>query len=503
MKNLNCNLKRHFNLLLIISINFSFLSCNFSKNITKGNRVYYNFYKKELFCDSKHTLPLSRPLIIKETKEVQLEISKFNPLKYGIFLEDTAYNRFETNIDKFDEYIALPKTSTNLAMQKTETTPMRVINYPVSSTNQKLNLNIIDSLKNELTTSISKYKTFIRYVQMIDNVYEYLATLDSISPQLIDDNITTNVIEPINNNLSVQGMNLLENSISHVFQNDFKRLESFYYQNINGIKEELDSNKKIVDINESKNKEYYNILFKTINNTIDNLNKSRKDTILIEFNKTMILYNKLQSLSLKAPILVTKSYPVTNDIQTIKIYKLETPNNKKNLYDEINIHLTHGFRIDVSGGLFFSGLCDKQYTKYSKDSIFSSKYLEGGTIKDTITNGRFTAIYSNANTKISFGGMLFFQAHSQNACNFNYGGYLGIGALFNDQTRWAASLGGSIIIGKSQRCFINIGPIISQVDRLAEPYKTKVYYKESLDNIPTTRAWKYSWMIGLSWKIGK
>lgn len=99
--------------------------------------------------------------------------------------------------------------------------------------------------------------------------------------------------------------------------------------------------------------------------------------------------------------------------------------------------------------------------------------------------------------------MIYLHAHSQNASWVNYGVYLGFGAMFNDQTRWAGALGGSLILGKSQRFCINPGIIIAQVDRLSPPYKTETWYPESFDNIPTYKAWKANFVLGFSWNLTK
>lgn len=117
-----------------------------------------------------------------------------------------------------------------------------------------------------------------------------------------------------------------------------------------------------------------------------------------------------------------------------------------------------------------------------------------------LSSGQYTTLYDNTRYWFSF---LVPEGHTQNASVFNYGGYLGIGALFNDQTRWSGSFGGSFIIGRSQRLFINLGPVISQVDRLSKPYKTDFFYQKSFDIIPVSREWEVSWMFGFSWIIGK
>ena len=102
---------------------------------------------------------------------------------------------------------------------------------------------------------------------------------------------------------------------------------------------------------------------------------------------------------------------------------------------------------------------------------------------------------------MSFGGMIFLNVHSMTGKSFNYGGYVGFGALFNDQARWCISTGGEAIIGRRQRFVIHAGMVLSQVDRLSPPYDKDVFYLERIDNVPTYRAWKPGFLLGLSWNL--
>lgn len=500
---------------LIGFVVISFTSCSIT-NI-KNSRLYYDFHKKVLYTDSGLKDSCKKPIIVKEIGEVQLEMSRFNPLRYEIIVEDTAYDRFVSNIENISKYIILPKiTADSLGAEKNIYDPMEKMGFskPVIYCNQlDSQLQKLYAYKRELDTSISIYRNYIENIENIVSVYDYLKSLDSIDCNIVESSIVCNVIDPINCNLEPN--NKLGSSSFKVYKTQLTNKEIIYYQKIPEIRKILEDGKKIVDTiaapknNEAckrsikKKKETYNDLYKQLVGAIDDFNTVHKDVVLPNFTKIMVIYEKLQSLAQNRPVFVTKSYMIAKDIQTINIYKQDFSSKTKVLHDQINIHLTSGFRIDVSGGLFVSGLNDEKYSVYSKDSIYKKSYINNGIVKDTIVKDMFTAIYKHSNADVSFGGMIFLQAHSQNSSNFNYGGYLGVGALFNDQTRWTGSCGASFIIGRSQRCFINVGPIISQVDRLAKPYKTDVFYPKSIDNIPISKVWRYSWMLGVSWKIGK
>jgi hypothetical protein len=146
-------------------------------------------------------------------------------------------------------------------------------------------------------------------------------------------------------------------------------------------------------------------------------------------------------------------------------------------------------------------LGDRSFTKHSLDSIHATQYLVNGIRRDTTIQESYNAIYEKENVNLSFGGMVYLHVHSQNPGNWNWGGFLGFGALFNDQARWAGSAGGTLLMGSKQRFNINLGLVLSQVDRLSPPYQKDTWYRESIDNVPTYRAWKTALLIGFSWNL--
>jgi len=522
--------KRHkvylniFIFLLIVFV-ISLSGCKSNKEIFYGGRVYYDFHKKELFVNANHKKTLKRPIIMKESKEMQIEISDFNPLKYDIIIEDTAYDRFVSNVESFSKYIIIPNTpnTKEVASTKIENLFTRIIldtivkNAKIQTELliQKPDTNYCDTISHliyklaecskDLNSEISTYKTYLTYIENINSFYELLKSKEVLTTFDIKEGIKSNIFLPINNYLLVYTSDKLETSIDKVFKKDFTAKETYFYEKIFGFKEKLGNIKeevvklekileiekalkpnkkevahleKIIKCNdfEAKITKFYDEQ-KVLLSTIKAFDSTRNKDILPNFTKTMLVYEKLQSLAQNEPLLVTKSYPIKTDIQTINIYKYESTAKTKQLHDAINILLTRGFRIDVSGGVFASGLYDEQYSLYSKDSIFTSEYIHSGSIRDTILKDKFTAIYTIPTKKVSFGGMIFLQGHTQNASLFNYGGYLGIGALFNDQTRWSGSFGGSFIIGRSQRLFINLGPVISQLTGFRNLIKQTFFIK--------------------------
>ena len=80
---------------LLVSLSLFFSSCSVNRITT--SRIYYDFSKKELYDDSLKQVKSNRPISSGENSEVQIEISKFNQLSYGVGVEDTAYDLFKSS----------------------------------------------------------------------------------------------------------------------------------------------------------------------------------------------------------------------------------------------------------------------------------------------------------------------------------------------------------------------------------------------------------------------
>jgi len=489
--------------------------CHHQNKIFSGDRVYYDFRTKQIYKDKEHKKIQKKPLLMREGSEIQIEISGFNPLNYSIMIADTAYDRFETNIEDFCKYITYPKLpdiDTNISKSVIDTALKSdtVIRFYQSDKCQSIN-SYIDKINKKsqlLNTNITSYKRYLSCIENINSCYEYMKLLDVINKSEIESVLKSNVFDPVNNILPEDMQ--LKTSSSEVFRSDFIELELYYYKPVNKLKSELKVLRDSVDLLKAgscksfiEKKKLFNDSYQSILMELEVFDSARINKVLPNFTKTMIVYEKLQSLAANEPLYVTTSVPISKDVQTINIYKYNPETKVKEPYDALSVQLTRGFRIDVSGGLFVSGLSDYKYNPYTKDSIFTSTYLSSGTIRDTLISDKFTAFYKEKNLKVSYGGMIFLHGHSQNSSMFNYGGYLGLGALFNEKTRWAGSLGFSLIIGRSQRCFIDIGAVISQVDRLKKPYIADNFYQGVINEVPDAQVWRASWMLGVSWKIGK
>jgi hypothetical protein len=234
---------------------------------------------------------------------------------------------------------------------------------------------------------------------------------------------------------------------------------------------------------------------------ISELKIKRSDKVLPAFNKTMQIYDLLQKYIKNIPDFITPALTIEKDQHTINIYTKVLGSQEKEPYDNIKVEPARGFKIDFAPGIFVSGLYDAKYTIKSKDSIWTTQYIAKDTVRDTTINKTFTSVYQQDQCRISIGAMIMLHAHSQWEGIFNLGGYIGFGALFNDQTRWTMSTGLSFLLGRKSRFNISLGAATAQVDRLQQPYQTEQWYAETIDNVPTVKVWKINYMIGFSWNL--
>lgn len=511
--------KQRFFLILILCCLVAFYNCSGTKGssdvstqtpktkkIFKENRIYYDFEKKQLYKDSFHTENLRRPVVTKESNEVQIEISKYNPLGYDIIIEDTAFNHFTYDVQEFSKLIKLPN-KVEPKLQAGEDKKIKNENY------QDLidKISKLNSLEYRYKKSLDKYNKFLTYIENINNVYENLKGYNILTKDQISEELSSAVITPITSNYS--DIQIASDGI--LYKGNLISKEKEYNEEIMKIKKDLvilreeiqglasNGLKSVEKLDFEKKQEESLSAIEEYVKMIDEFEDVRIKKNLSNFAKTMLVYERLLIFTKGIPVLTTRSFPINKDMHTISIYQYDLDQKTKYLYDQININLTRGFRFTVSGGVFVSGLYDEKYSLFSKDTILTVQQVSGNSFKDTLINDNVTAIYSEEQMKISFGAMLFLQAHSQNAAMLNWGGYLGIGALFNDQTRWTGSAGFSLIIGKKQRFFINAGPALSQVSILSKSYETNKFYQKDIDKVPLENVWKYNWMIGFSWKIDK
>ena len=500
-----------------------------SCNTIKTQRYYYDFNKRMLTDKDKGTDEITRPVAYKATKDIQLEVFNYNPLKEEIIIEDSSSQRSIGDTAMLARLIVFPKT---LSLPEGDQKNAEIAAKNAVGATTALGINSAQFLtplvfttvaekddcemleafmysfnlkKDEIENLILRYKDLMSKMEIIGDDYEYLKNLTTLAAGDVAGRLNSSFLTRLNNFLlpaeSVGG------TITNTSSRELAGLETQYYTAITDAEAGLDQIKNDADKLKGACAGFFELYKKfsaAVTKVKDNLRdfkNSRADKIVSTFNKKLNMYDELVPYNVGVNNYVSKAVPITKDMHIITIFKKDAGNSTKTQHDYVRIELTRGIKLDVGGGVFVGGLNDHSFSKKSVDSIYTKHYLVNGVKRDTTLSETFTSIYKRDQCKVSYGGMLFLQVHSQNAAWTNWGGYLGFGALFNDQTRWAGSAGISLQLGKPQQFNINVGPIVGQVERLAPPYETNKWYAEKIDNVSTYKAWDVSWMIGFSWSF--
>jgi len=466
-------------------------------------RYYYNFRTKTLYKKPSYTEQAFAPLKYKAGRDINIEIKHFNPLQYEISIEESNSNFFLVDTAKWSSRIVIPSIPN--APASTTTTVSAAVHNSCDDLNEAIKE--LTDQKNNLQKAMTAYKNLVTTIEDINNTYENLKALSELSTTGVSASLINTFLEPLNAFLSANHSPLVNTKPTFVSSGDLAKKEMEFYDSIKIQWEEIKTLKATVDAikNSSTCGNFLNLYkqfrdaYETITKSFTDLDAARSDH-LATFKNTVALYDRLKRYAIEEPGMVTGAITIEKDLHTITI-KTKTGTAQPVVYDNIHIQPYRGMKVDVATGFFFSNLSDQSFFKHSMDSIHSKKYLVNGVARDTLVQESYTAIYEKNNAHLSFGGMIYLQAHTQNPGNWNGGGYLGFGALFNDQARWSGAAGGTLLIGQKQRFNIHAGLILSQVDRLAPPYQTDTWYRETIDNIPTYRAWKAGFMFGFSWNL--
>jgi len=477
------------------------------------HRYYYDFSSKKICKTRACTEETFRPIYYKANKDIQIEIFNYNPLKDQLIIENTYSERFLADTGLFAKYLILPGipeiqskyTQAGTRMEEQKDRNGRVISKKLVPDCEELSA-LLDSLDNLIKATedkIGNYQNFLSRIELIRDDYDYLKQLNVLSASDISQRLNTTFITSIKGDFNPQ-----PSSIESVSSRQLSELEYRYYSAIIESEKKLETLKDeesvlttddCSDYVERNNK--FNDSWSALKDKLNLLKQMRSDKTLPAFNKTLQLYDLLKKYAVEVPPFITPALTIDKDLHTINVYCKEQGSNEKVLYDNITVEPTKGWKLDIASGIFVTGLYDARYSKDSKEAIDTVQYVSNGVVGDTIINRTYNAIYKEKQTPVSVGGMVFLHAHTQCASLVNYGIYVGFGALFNDQTRWTMSVGGSVIIGKKQRFNINLGGAIAQVERLQQPYSTGTWYPETIDNIPTMKVWKISYLVGFSWNI--
>lgn len=492
-------------------------------------RFYYNFRTKTLFYDQGQSKQAFAPLRYKAGRDINIEISHYNPLQYEISTEETSTNFFLSDTAKLSSRIILPSIpnapsaaslpNATAGQQNVQGDLNNLFDDPangrvpvqvtgISSCNfVKAAQSKLNDEKALLQQKIREYKDLVSTIEAINNSYDNLKALPELNSVAVILELQNNFLAALNGYLTSNSSTTLGSNPLAVSAASLDLRDQEFFQRIVDEFDEIQDIKTALDkIPNNPACSGYDQLYKEFRDNYDLIQKAYSDFTTLRtahlsiFKTTTALYDKLKALAVADPLMVTSATTIEKDLHTITL-KTKMGTAAVVNYDYIHIEPVKGFKLDVAPGFFFSTLSDRSFSKHSMDSIHQKKYVQNGIVRDTIVQESYVTLFEKENTHVSFGGMIFLQAHSQYPGSWNFGGYLGFGALFNDQARWCGSVGGSVLIGKKQHFNINIGYIVSQVDRLSPPYGSGMAYRETIDNIPTYRAWKGGGMVGFSWNL--
>lgn len=497
-------------LIYLLLLPLALYSCQTQKAAT--GKHYYDFSTGQLSATRGGAF-IVRPLKYKADHDLQLELYNYNPLKYEVIVEDTSYSLFLDDSAALARYVVLPSVSgpaTTAADGFMDPEAFTKI-IDRSSCRECPELegmkDMADKIE-EVEEAAAQYQGFMARIEWLNGELDVLKNGEILSPADV-----SAALGRFLRQLNAFVRPVLKDSLStdpkQVNRADIDRLEQVFYSELEQAWKAVLSFRKIQAAGlKDPLCEDCAAFFEQTSEDLDVLEEEyaqfRKDhvgKIFPGFNNAMNAYSMLRPFTDRVPAFITKAVPIEKDGHTINIYRKDHGSERRILVDQVSVVPQGGFKIDVAGGFFITGLADRQYSLKSIDSIHTRPYVHDGVVRDTTLSETFTRIYEKSGSKVSFGGMLYLHAHSQTASLLNYGISLGFGALMNDQARLCLAAGPTLIVGKKQRLVVNAGVMLGQVDRLSPSYTTDRWYRERIDNVPSGKVWKADYMIGLSWNL--
>lgn len=486
--------------------------------------------EKEAGQSASYTVS-KRPIPFPATRELQMSIVDYNPLSTEIVVEDSSISVPLGDTGKLASMISFPvltTTGANPPIPEVESMPIgnnvnpdfvllirgdSLSSFIRKSANKnnadcillQANMSDLDNLMDKMQAKIALYREFLARVDVISNDYEYLKSLPVLRATDVSGQLQRSFLARLNSFLPAS-LATTGNPVS-TSGADIERLEERYYRDITDFETAISGIEEAVEVLKGNCPSFVD-LFKKYTKAVEKakeslreLKKEHTDKLLPALAKKIVLYDQLRGLMQSDPVYHTRGIPIDKDKHFVVISFRSPGSTTTTVYDRIGVEPKRGFKASVSAGVFVSSLYDDAFSKKTKDSIFKTQYLLDGNIRDTTLMKTFTSIHVKKQSKISYGGMLYLHAMSQRASYFNFGGYVGFGALFNDQARWAGAAGLSCVIGKSQKFGVHVGAIMCQTERLSPPYEAGKWYAETVDNIPTYKGMNTGFMVGFSWRL--
>lgn len=194
-----------------------------------------------------------------------------------------------------------------------------------------------------------------------------------------------------------------------------------------------------------------------------------------------------------------------NDELTVKISKTDIAKNLDELasFPGITIKKHGGVKIDFSAGLFFSTLSDRGYTSTQSTHITQDSTVDNGSVVVKPNQTTFSKITRRGGINGSYGPMAFIHFHSMNTGLVNYGGVIGTGFMFKDNSKPVIAFGGNLMLVNYQRIILGFGAAMGSVTRLSSQYQENSSYRATITDVPTENHFDIKGMFSISWNLSK
>lgn len=503
-------------LLLVLLVNSSLLKAQ--------TRFTFDYQTKKL--SKVGGTDVDETIRVKPGASVNVNIINYNPLSTQFAIDDSSVIHYLNDTSRLSGVFTYPQIS-NIAPQplspaaKTELgkntseekrmgrTTYKSLTASLSACDKlSIYMRSLNQSNFDLTDAITQYKNFLVSVDGIQDIYDRFKGRDVLNKLEITSTLGDEYASDLNNNWPEELDTL--NTKQPVKPGQIKAAKANFLSKIVDIMSDVKDIKANFDAvapadcatNYADYYKQFQDMYTALNTLYSTLQSDEAAKVIPTLNKDMTLLTTLELYQIQDPsVSLIVQHPMLADEQYVKIFAIN--GDGKKLLTTILVKPSKGFKVDVSGGLFGSTLADFAYSKTTKDSIYKTQYVVNGQVRDTIQNQTFSKISKENQANFSFGGALYVNGYWQCGRIFSAGFALGIGAMFNDQTRWALMGGIPLIFNGNgaSRFIITPSVVFAQVDRLSSQYQTDTWYSQTINNIPTQKVWKAGFALGISWNF--
>lgn len=436
----------------------------------QNSKVVYDFYEKDVKFtnpeekkDCKFLNKISRggAVIYSKDKTVLVNVCNFNPLRYNLSVHNTVSPPFH--------------------MQQ-----------PASLKLFNLADNTGKADNKDAKSAINSFKIFNNALVNLDNVIVSLVARKKLDKNTLEKSIKNYVSIAKNHDQNCDVLdctNIVRNRKQELID-DLEEELSDFEKKLKADRLKLDDTKKTAAekvalkqaIQETeKSAEDLKILLKEVNNKIS----SDQDAVILKYAQLIGLdYELIEKIAL-------------GDADEIKLEVKGYDNfTKESIPTQlIGVYpISKKFKISFStGGFWATKLYDEDFTRTEHISVkedneeiktYSLNILDGG--------------------KDAYGAMGFINFHSSDPSQLvNYGAALGVGLIFNQDTKIVMAPNLVLVFGHEQRVLLHVGYAFAQVERIKSKQPLDYTGLDIDYNPEKKKEVQGSFMMGLSWNLTK